>query len=63
LKRSNKEGKGLIHDPVVKKIGEKHGKTEAQVLLRFLTQSGLLVIPRSTKPERIKSNFEVLLIA
>ena len=38
-------------------LAEKYGKTPAQVLLRFLTQKGIAVIPRSTNPEHIKENF------
>ena len=38
-------------------LAEKYGKTPAQVLLRFLTQKDIAVIPRSTKPEHIKENF------
>lgn len=40
-------------------LAEKYGKTPAQVLLRFLTQKGITVIPRSTKPEHIKENFDL----
>ena len=38
-------------------LAEKYGKTPAQILLRFLTQKGIAVIPRSTKPEHIRENF------
>ena len=38
-------------------LAEKYGKTPAQVLLRFLTQKGIAVIPRSTQPEHIRENF------
>lgn len=36
-----------------------HGKTEAQVLLRFLIQEGVMVIPKSSRPERIRGNFDI----
>jgi diketogulonate reductase-like aldo/keto reductase len=49
----------LMEDATIRKIAKKHGKTEAQVLLRFLIQSDLVVIPRTTNPERVKSNFEI----
>lgn len=40
-------------------LAEKYRKTPAQVLLRFLTQKGIIVIPRSTKSEHIKENFDL----
>ena len=40
-------------------IGEKHGKTAAQVNLRFLIQSGVVVIPKSTHKERMEENFNL----
>ncbi len=49
----------MFSEPVVLALAEKYGKTPAQVLLRFLTQKGVAVIPRSTKPEHIKENFEL----
>ena len=41
----------------VRALAEKYGKTPAQILLRFLMQKGIAVIPRSTKPEHIRENF------
>jgi len=41
------------------RIGKIHGKTASQVSLRYLIQRGIVVIPRSTKPEHLKENFEV----
>jgi diketogulonate reductase-like aldo/keto reductase len=41
------------------RIGKAHGKTAAQVSLRYLIQRGLVAIPRSTKPEHLKANFEI----
>ena len=49
----------MYSEPAVLAIAEKYGKTPAQVLLRFLTQKGIAVIPRSTKPEHIKENFDL----
>ena len=40
-------------------LAEKYSKTPAQVLLRFLTQKDIIVIPRSTKPDHIKENFDL----
>ena len=41
-------------------IAANHGKTVAQVALRYLTQHGIIVIPKSTHIERMKENFESL---
>lgn len=48
---------GLFTHPVLTEIGAKYGKTAAQVDLRFLIQSGVVVIPKSTHRERIEENF------
>lgn len=47
---------GLFTDPVLTEIGKKYGKTAAQVNLRFLIQSGVVVIPKSTHRERMEEN-------
>ena len=47
----------MFREPAVLALAEKYGKTPAQVLLRFLTQKGIAVIPRSTQPEHIRENF------
>ncbi len=44
---------------VVKKIAEKHGKTPAQILLRHALQRGLIIIPKSSHPDRVVSNIQV----
>jgi diketogulonate reductase-like aldo/keto reductase len=46
-------------DPVLGKIGEKHGKTASQVALRDLVQLGIVVIPRSSNPQRLAANMAV----
>ena len=54
------EGKnGLFTNPVLAEIGQGYGKSTAQVALRFLLQSGVVVIPKSTKKERMEENFQV----
>lgn len=40
-------------------LAEKYRKTPAQILLRFLTQKDIVVIPRSTNPEHIRENFDL----
>lgn len=47
----------MFSEPAALALAEKYGKTPAQVLLRFLTQKGIVVIPRSTKPAHIRENF------
>ncbi len=49
----------MFQEPMVLSLAKKYRKTPAQVLLRFLTQKGITVIPRSTKPEHIKENFDL----
>lgn len=49
-----------LKDPVILALAEKHGKTAAQVVIRWHLDSGLIVIPKSQTPSRIESNFEVL---
>ena len=54
------EGKnGFFTNPELTAIGEKYGKSVAQVALRYLIQRGVIVIPKSTKIERMKQNLDV----
>ncbi len=54
------EGKNdYFNNPVLKEIGEKHGKTVAQTALRFLLQSDVILIPKSTHENRMKENFDI----
>ncbi len=54
------EGKNdFFRNPVLQEIGAAHGKTVAQTALRFLIQSGVVVIPKSTHRERMEENFQV----
>jgi 2,5-diketo-D-gluconate reductase B len=48
---------GAKGDKVLERIGKVHGKTAAQVSLRFLVQQGIVVIPRTSKIERLEENF------
>ena len=47
----------MFQEPAVLALARKYGKTPAQILLRFLTQNGIAVIPRGTRPEHIRENF------
>ncbi|MEV4259210.1 aldo/keto reductase [Spirillospora sp. NPDC049652] len=53
------QGRGLLEDPALARIGEAHGKTPAQVVLRWHLQLGNIVIPKSVTPSRIAENFDV----
>lgn len=54
------EGKNdYFNTPALKEIGEKHGKTTAQVALRFLLQSGVVLIPKSVHKNRMQENFDI----
>jgi 2,5-diketo-D-gluconate reductase B len=46
-------------DEVLARIGRAHGKSAAQVSLRYLVQQRIIAIPRTSKPERLKENFAV----
>ena len=54
------EGKNdLFHNEVLMSIGEKYKKSIAQVVLRWLTQRGVVAIPKSVRKERIVENFNI----
>lgn len=49
----------LFGDETLKSIGDKYGKSNAQVALRFLIQKGVSVIPKTVNKDRMKQNFDV----
>lgn len=51
--------KDMFTNPLLKAVGEQYGKSVAQVILRFLIQSDVVVIPKSTHKERMAENFNV----
>ena len=53
------QGRGLLDDPTLARIAEKHQRSTAQVVLRWHLQLGNVVIPKSVTPHRIRQNFEV----
>ncbi|WPB89995.1 aldo/keto reductase [Streptomyces malaysiensis] len=53
------QGKGLLEDPKLAAIAQKHGKSPAQVVLRWHVDLGNVVIPKSVTPSRIKENIDV----
>jgi 2,5-diketo-D-gluconate reductase A len=49
----------LFTNPTLSQIGAKHGKSVGQVVLRWLTQRGVVVIPKSVRPERMRENMDI----
>lgn len=50
---------GLFTNDTLVSIGEKYGKTAAQIALRYLLQLGVIVIPKSTRKERMEQNLDL----
>lgn len=54
------EGKNdIFNNETLKTIAEKYNKSVAQIILRWLTQRGIIAIPKSVRKERMKENFDV----
>ena len=53
------DSKSTFNDPVIVAIADAHGKSAAQVMLRWHIQNGVQAIPKSVKPARIAENFDV----
>ncbi|ECL7895007.1 TPA: aldo/keto reductase [Listeria innocua] len=54
------EGKNdIFTNPILTKIAEKYGKSEAQVILRWLIEQDIIVLAKSVKPERMAQNLDV----
>ena len=49
----------IFRNETLMKIGLAHGKSAAQVILRFLNQQDIIIIPKSTKQERMKENLDI----
>ena len=52
--------RSLIEEPVFRKLGEKYGKSSAQVILRWHTQMGFVVIPSSRNVDHIRDNLDIM---
>ena len=50
---------GFFSNPLLAQIGKEHGKSVGQVALRYLMDLGVIVIPKSTRRERMEENFDV----
>lgn len=49
----------IFENPVLKDIADKYHKTVAQVILRWITQRGIVVIPKTNNPVRMRENFDI----
>jgi len=49
----------VLEDPVITAIAKAHGKTAAQVVLRWQIDTGFVIFPKSSKPARVRENFEI----
>lgn len=52
-------GRSLLEDPVITGLADKHGRTPAQVVLRWHIELGNVVIPKSVTPSRMQDNFDI----
>ncbi|WP_366916008.1 aldo/keto reductase [uncultured Nocardioides sp.] len=50
---------GVLDDPTITEIAKKHGKSTAQVTLRWHIERGDIIFPKSVTPERIQANFDI----
>ena len=49
----------IFNNPTIRAIADRHGKTTGQVILRWLNQRGVVVIPKSVRKERMAENFNI----
>jgi len=54
-----REGEGVMDETLIHAIAKRHGKTPAQVLLRWGVQRGTAVIPKTSSPERLRENLAI----
>jgi 2,5-diketo-D-gluconate reductase A len=50
---------GTLEDPTIREVAERVGRTPAQVVVRWHLQHGVIAIPKSRDPERIRSNADI----
>ena len=50
---------GLLSNPVITNLAEKYVKNAGQIILRFEVQEGVITLPKSTNPERIRTNLDI----
>jgi diketogulonate reductase-like aldo/keto reductase len=51
--------RGLISEPVFTELGQKYGKSNVQIILRWHIQEGNIIFPKSTNPQHIQDNFDI----
>ncbi len=51
--------KKLLEEPLIDSLAKKYGKNYGQIILRFEVQDGLIVLPKSTNPQRIAGNIDI----
>ncbi|MCH5195667.1 MAG: aldo/keto reductase, partial [Oscillospiraceae bacterium] len=49
----------LLNNSVITELAQKYGKDAGQIILRFEVQEGFITLPKSSNPERIKSNIDI----
>ncbi|RGP39731.1 D-xylose reductase [Altererythrobacter insulae] len=54
------QGDSVLTEPVVRAAADAHGKTPAQVVLRWGVQRGTSIIPKTSKPERMRENLDIM---
>ncbi len=52
-------GASVLREPVIVEVARRHGRTPAQVVVRWHLQQGLIAIPKSATPERLRENLDV----
>lgn len=52
-------GNAMLADPVISSVAQRHGRTTAQVILRWLTQQGFVATPKSSNPTRMAQNLDI----
>lgn len=50
---------GLLNEPLFTQLGQKYGKSNAQIILRWHIQEGNIIFPKTTNPQHMKENFEI----
>jgi 2,5-diketo-D-gluconate reductase A len=53
------QGKGLLNESTLQTMAATHGKTPAQIALRWFIELGIVAIPRSSNPERLRQNIDL----
>ncbi len=52
-------GAGLLSAPILSQLGEKYGKTPGQLVLRWHVQNGIVTVPKTSSPERMRENLDI----